>query len=609
MSLHDRMSALADLSKAGCEFASRIGASSAADALQALQAKLDNPQLHICFVGRTSAGKTTLINTLLGHSVLPHTADPTTAVVVEVRNSPEGQSRTLEVNSEGKLRQVTKGEFLKLCRQPAGAQRLILEQEALPYGIRARIFDTPGYDSIYEQHTEVLSHFISQADLLVLVVLYRAGLCAPDLGFVQLLHDVFGSALPPIMLLMNRVPSGVDAGDRRIVEIETAIKERIGTPISSFLVREIDAENPNSIRSDDMVPFWAELQRTAEDPHRLRAMLDSAVTVISSALASLSDYIDYREVAQIADRETVEHFTREVETLREAQQRIHELVRSRKPEIAETAGQILEERRQHIRQTCYTFIHRANRWRHSAECHTMITESTLPREAALAAKAIGEAVYEELDKLDREVGDIADTAIGNFQHEFSIGLDRYAVLKENLLQKATEEGLRRAAFGFLARFGGRGGPGAGVANFSKMALKRVGKVFGKTFSVQTYNNLAKFLADIGATSTRAISAAVAVLVESAIYLYKVATWQGKLEDQVDEAISSWSARMLTQLHSQIDTNLSETIEQVDVLFDLQAADLEAALKDSVDRAQVNATELASWRSQLIHLKQSIAETC
>ena len=100
-----------------------------------------------------------------------------------------------------------------------------------------------------------------------------------------------------------------------------------------------------------------------------------------------------------------------------------------------------------------------------------------------------------------------------------------------------------------------------------------------------------------------------MLVESAIYLYKVATWQGKLEDQVDEAISSWSARMLTQLHSQIDTNLSETIEQVDVLFDLQAADLEAALKDSVDRAQVNATELASWRSQLIHLKQSIAETC
>ena len=31
----------------------------------------------------------------------------------------------------------------------------------------------------------------------------------------------------------------------------------------------------------------------------------------------------------------------------------------------------------------------------------MITESTLPRNA-LAAKAIGEAVYEELDKLDRK---------------------------------------------------------------------------------------------------------------------------------------------------------------------------------------------------------------
>ena len=132
MSLHDRMSALADLSKTGCEFASRIGASSAADALQALQAKLDNPQLHICFVGRTSAGKTTLINTLLGHSVLPHTADPTTAVVVEVRNSPEGQSRT-GGNSEGKLRRSLR-RIPKLCRQPAGAQRLILEQEAFAYG-------------------------------------------------------------------------------------------------------------------------------------------------------------------------------------------------------------------------------------------------------------------------------------------------------------------------------------------------------------------------------------------------------------------------------------------------------------------------------------------
>lgn len=609
MSLHDSMSTLADLSAIGYEFAMRIGAATASHTLQALQAKLVNPQLHICFVGRTSAGKTTLISTLLKHSALPHTADPTTAVVVEVRNSPDGQSRALAVDSGGELHQVSKDEFLRLCRQPAGVQRLILEEKALPYGIKARVFDTPGYDSIYEQHTEALSDFISQADLLVFVVLYRTGMCTSDLDFVQLLHDVFGSTLPPLMLVVNRVPSDVGAGDRRIAEIKAAVQERIGTPISSFLVREIDTENPSGLESDDMIPFWMELRRTAEDPHRLQAMLDSAVTVFTSALASLSDYIDYRELAQTADRETVQHCTRELAILREAQQSIRGLIRSRKPKIVDTAQQALEERRRHIRKTCYDLIYCANRWRHSTECRTMITEHTLPREASLAAKAIGEAVYDELDRLDREVGDIADTAIGNFRRELSISLDKFAMLKESLARKAAEEGLRRTAFGFLAKFGGRGGPGAGVANFSKMVLKKVGLVFGKTFSRQTHANLAKFLARIGATSARAISAAVAVVVESAIYLYNVVTWQGKLEEQVDRSIDSWSANMLPQLLSQIDTNLSETSEQVDMSFDLQAADLESALLDSTHGDQLNATELAAWRNQLSDLKQSVAEMC
>lgn len=120
---------------------------------------------------------------------------------------------------------------------------------------------------------------------------------------------------------------------------------------------------------------------------------------------------------------------------------------------------------------------------------------------------------------------------------------------------------------FLSNFGGRGGAGAGVANLGKKVMKKAGGLFGKKFTRDQYNQLAKFLKKIGATSTRNLTIAVTITLEGLFYLLEANRWQGRLIKDVQKGLNAWQQDTLKDVQNDMEELCQTNIEMVNECFE------------------------------------------
>ncbi len=554
-------------------YAKRIGAELTAQVLQLLLLKIRHPQVYVSVVGRTSSGKTSIINGMLGREQLPHSADPTTAVVAEVRNSEDGKSRLLRVNHDGVSREISLPEFALACREiDKDLRRLVVEEERLPFGMEARIFDTPGYDSVFDAHGQVLSTFIPEADILVFTVFYRAGLVQSDLAFLDEIREVFGDSLPPLVLVINRAPT-LDKTDRRVVEIQQGVAKRITQPFKTFIVLDTFGEGLPS-----ETELWRHVGHMAQDPKRIRELYLRYGLVFQSSLGMIRDYLDTLELVKQASKEEISKLCKTVEDYKAKKEKAYHLLDKGREEISYRAKEAIEDAAAKIIHHCEEVIDDANSFTKSLDCGNFIANELVQVEAERAIKEVSKLVYRELGVLNKQLEDMVITAIGIYHQEISSVLDKYEKMKTEIVGWVGKRGLEYVAMEFFVRLGGRGGYKAGVTNFAKMALKRIGNVMNVKFKLQVYNNLARFIAKIGANTAAAITLAVSLIIEGALYLFRVATWKGKLKKNVNQAVANWKKQVSKQVQEEVQQAIEETRQLVTEKMDQVVCDLEDALQ-------------------------------
>ncbi|MFS0555075.1 dynamin family protein [Brevibacillus sp. 179-C9.3 HS] len=562
------------------ELARRIGFSTMQGSAAALIEKLNQPSFYMTLVGRTSSGKTSIINSLIGREKLKVSASPTTPIVTEVIGGREYLESYGIVHRDGKREAVSKEQFDQQFVQPLPTLRRLQLKTTTRIDVEAHILDTPGYDSIYEQHTEVLNNFIPEADYLVFCVMYRSGIVEADKQFLELLYQVFEKDLPPLLLVINRAPNEVDESDRRVAEIRKHVQNLIGSEVKLFLVAEqAGAPVPQAEH------VWRWLGQEMVRPERTKAWLERAKLVLQSIYENLeSATVTKWQMAEL-DSEQREGLRVEIVQLRESQKKIQDLVIRRRNEMIEELQVHVSQEQSKISKACDEHITTSNRWTQAADCNAFIQSHVLPKEANLACKRTGELLIYRLEELNDEIEELANTAIGNYIKEVNFIMDKFEKLRTNALKGILNEGLKNVAFQFFQRFGGRGGAGAGVANFGKMALKRIGNVFNKTFSRATHNKLAHILARLGATSTKAIGNVIAVLIELGFYLWGVATWQGKLKATIDKSLKNWTKELNPKIVEELDLSLDETMVLVNEHFDITCMEHEEMLSAHLDKDQ------------------------
>ena len=144
----------------------------------------------VAFCGHFSAGKSTLLNHLLGAEMLPTSPIPTSANIIGIKNGTFGLN---VVTTKGE-RKNWEGEIpwqrVREWGMDGAAISSITISAPLPFlGNYSMIYDTPGVDSTDPTHQAVTLEALYTTDLIVYVMDYNHVQSETNLTFLKQLSD------------------------------------------------------------------------------------------------------------------------------------------------------------------------------------------------------------------------------------------------------------------------------------------------------------------------------------------------------------------------------------------------------------------------------------
>ncbi len=159
--------------------------------LVTLQGKINNSEIYVPFLGVQGAGKSTLINSLLGEDILPNEADETTCIPVEVRYGD--LDSTTVYFKDGKSTEITTdknaiAEFVDNKYNPGnekGITRIVLKRnyDILKTGLI--IVDLPGVGSLTHENEETTVSYIQNRPAAVFLFSTTPPILKKDAAFIK----------------------------------------------------------------------------------------------------------------------------------------------------------------------------------------------------------------------------------------------------------------------------------------------------------------------------------------------------------------------------------------------------------------------------------------
>lgn len=575
-----------------------------------IQVRLAQPQAFVTVVGETSTGKSSLINAMLAQDLLPTDARPTTGVVTHIvcRNEPE--PRFMAVYRDATQASLDREQFVELSLKPED-DVLRLQVRAAPRktdNIGLNVFDTPGYNSMLSQHEEVLMSFLPQSDVIVFVVGHRTGFGQTDQDLLEAVavateHD----RDIPVLLVVNRAPSGVSTSDKRVAEILRLATDGLHRSLGLQIV-----PSSNHIAADGTVVamplqadvLWNDVHRLAMDPQRLAAVqiklerelimvLDDAETQAAREEARWSaNDLQRQEIAQTLDR------------LEQAnEESLHEITKTMTNlEIA--LPHLLKRMTENLKLQIANDVNASGRWLGHADCAEWLSGHLLPYEVRSIGRAVEDHMATELNALNKRLEDIANTTVAELDKSIALrGDDPVRQFTINVASTLSSRLAGNAASSILRGMGGVGGAAAGAGNLAKMIVKRTGQLFGKTFGREVYKQIGRVFTK---KMMERLNVALTVLIEVVGYLREVQVWQGKLIERSNETIDIWCSQVALELiNQQLPSMLGANQAIVDDLYQNMidpSSELDQA--SSIEREE-NLATLHARRNQLLLLRRKL----
>lgn len=157
-------------------------------------------QLSFSFIGHYSAGKSSLINHLLGTEILPASPVPTTSntVAVEINEEEEikaflNQYQYVNLENYDKLRDIN--------AQDVDIQSILLRVNNPNFKLKTVLQDTPGVDSRTKSHRASTHRFLLNSDYIFFTVEYNHVESEQNLSLLKELVDLN----IPLSLIINQV--------------------------------------------------------------------------------------------------------------------------------------------------------------------------------------------------------------------------------------------------------------------------------------------------------------------------------------------------------------------------------------------------------------------
>jgi hypothetical protein len=149
-----------------------------------------------------------------------------------------------------------------------------------------------------------------------------------------------------------------------------------------------------------------------------------------------------------------------------------------------------------------------------------------------------------LAELDRELQEIANTTITQLNQRITPTNDVASRMATDLVRVLAKRAFGEAAVGILLAKAGVGGVAAGAGNYVKMAVKRVGQLFDKTFGREVYAQIGRLF---NKRAVQALGAGAIVAIEAAFLLWDVHHWQAQIKERAGKAIEKWETDVVREI--------------------------------------------------------------
>jgi GTP-binding protein EngB required for normal cell division len=291
-----------------------------------LAARVSEGRFYVACVGQFKRGKSTLLNALVGHEVVPTGFVPVTAVPTVIRFGDRLHARVRM--RDGLWRDVAMPdlkEYVTEERNPENKKGVEGAEVFVPSPLLSSgmcFVDTPGLGSVFTGNTATTRAFIPHVDAALVVV----GADPPIAGEELALVESIGTQVEDLILVINKADRTSDPERAAAVEFTREILEkRLHRPMGE--VFEISAaermENRGPLR--DWEGLLASLHRLVEDSGRnlVRAACDRGLQRLGEQLLAIIS--EDRDALQRPIEESERRIKLMKETINEAERSMREL--------------------------------------------------------------------------------------------------------------------------------------------------------------------------------------------------------------------------------------------------------------------------------------------
>ncbi len=159
--------------------------------------------VEVALIGRVSSGKSSLINALIGQSLLPVGVRPVTAITTRLTYAAEASAHTVAL--DGSIQAIPLSELPVYLDQDRQGPQQPLRLREVRIGVPAEVLsagvvltDTPGLGSLHPQASAHVWDYLPRCDLGVLTLDANATLSPQDLELLRALRDA-GSDLRVVL--------------------------------------------------------------------------------------------------------------------------------------------------------------------------------------------------------------------------------------------------------------------------------------------------------------------------------------------------------------------------------------------------------------------------
>jgi hypothetical protein len=295
---------LDDLLALGSRAATAYGRADLADRIAAVRARVTQPTATVLVVGEFKAGKSSLVNALVGADVCPVDDDVATAVLTSVRHNLEPAAAIVTLD-DGRPRTdlVDPAVARSLVLERADATRPVVRVDlGVPSPLLRRgivLVDTPGAGGLGGPRSAQTMTAASVADAVVFVTAATQEMTATELAYLTHVHALCDTlAIVETKTDLRRDWRTLTDLDRSHVAAAGVDAELIG--VSSLILRIATASDDDVLGEESGIGPLSDWLADVAAGHRDRAE-HAAVALLTGAVGQLQDQLRAERAALAAD--------------------------------------------------------------------------------------------------------------------------------------------------------------------------------------------------------------------------------------------------------------------------------------------------------------------